>query len=626
MVIEFLLNEIDDKAKLYKEELIETTTPFSYEPQTFPSTMYIGKEYCITAMDVVKSNISSIQKCEYKGAIDRIANEVFELTTDRFVYTVTCTIDTYPKDKTRMLVKIVSENIDSNANEFSENSLACYDQTLEKLKLEVKNIFKQDWKSCIWIKDEQSEFLCSLLYPYIFRAENRLRAFANKVLIWELGSEWLDSFGLEKYSESHKKLSEDFRHLEPAFSDIDDVFISATLETLFEIIKQGIVYESPFTISKEQYNSLISIANKSKSTNNIVEWLNKRKTIKKNVWEDIFEPYFSITQNFNQIITDFIKNRNHIAHNKPITLSAHCTFADSFVVFDDMVKNANRKFEESVPSEELYLTIDIQNEEAQEAAEQEEYEKNYLRDRISSETGVDILWRESILEMFVEKADTIYQTFHDLFYWDNRFTFSSLFSIEDNEGTWQPLFSVCCNANENCYIEVQVNIAIDDEMDGDSVINFRYAIHGLNDSTTYSNESGAPSASIYYHNGNGYEDVFEGKIELYSDSSLNDEEVDDFIDELNKAIEELNPYIAIKESMEHSAVTEGSSPPVADLPCDECGNLGISIREDFYTYGRCCYCGFDNDIKFCPQCESHFISNGDASDLCNNCKEANDRK
>ncbi len=622
MVIEFLLNEIDDKTKLYKEELIEATTPFSYDPQTFPSTMYIGKEYCITAMDAVKSNIPSIQKCEYKGAIDRIANEVFELTTDKFIYTVTCTIDTYPKDKTRMLVKITSENIDSTSDEFSDNSLASYDQILEKLKLEVKNVLKNDWKSCIWIKDEQSEFLCSLLYPYIFRAEKRLRAFSNKVLIWELGTEWLNSFGLEKYSESHKKLSEDFRQLEPAFSDIDDVFISATLETLFDIIKKGIVYESPFTLSQEQFNELSKISNKA----NVFDWLNKRKTIKKNLWKDIFEPYFSATDNFDLIISDFIKNRNHIAHNKPITLSAHCTFADSFVAFDNMIKNANRKFEESVPSDELYLTIDIQNEEMQEAEEQREYEKNYLRDRISGETGVEILWRESILEMFVEKADTIYQTFHDLFYWDSRFSFSSLFEIEDIDETWQPLFSVCCNADEKCYIEVQISITIDDEMDGDSVINFRYVIHGLDDSITYSNENGIPSASIYYHNGNGHENIFEGTVEVYSESSLNEEEIDAFIEELKTAIEEFNPYIAMKESMEYAVATEGGTPPVADFPCEECGNLGISICEDFYPYGRCCYCGYDNDIKFCPQCESHFISNGDASDLCDNCKEANDRK
>ena len=43
---------------------------------------------------------------------------------------------------------------------------------------------------------------------------------------------------LEKYKESHKKLSRDFRSNEPAFKDVDDVFISATLETLFEIIKK----------------------------------------------------------------------------------------------------------------------------------------------------------------------------------------------------------------------------------------------------------------------------------------------------------------------------------------------------------------------------------------------------
>ena len=238
MVIEFLFSEIMDKSKLYDEGLIELNNRFINQTESVPYSNYIGKTYCTDAMEIVRSKVPGIKKCEYKGALERLANEVFELETDHAIYVVSCTIDTYPSAKTRMLVRIMVKPLESDDSKHSTTRLIdSYDQILERVKLQVKDAFRSDWKSCVWIKDEQSEVLCSNLYPYIFRAENRLRAFANKLLIWELGSDWLDSPGLEKYFESHKKLSEDFRNREPAFSDVDDVFISTTLETLFEIIQ-----------------------------------------------------------------------------------------------------------------------------------------------------------------------------------------------------------------------------------------------------------------------------------------------------------------------------------------------------------------------------------------------------
>ncbi len=627
MTVEFIFNDIKDKSKLYKVEQHEQMSRFTGESEIVENIKYVGDEYCKTAIDLVVGKITGIRSCEYIGATERMANETFIVTTDMFVYTITCTVNTYQKNKAGLKIKIVSAAGSQQAGntpmltEGHENNTTIlpgtYDSLLEKLKIETKKAFRKDWNSCVWIKDEQSESLCSLLYPCIFRAENRMRAFASKVLIWELGVNWIASPGLEKYAESHKSLCVEFRRNEPSFADVDDVFISTTLETLFEIVKKGTVYESPFELSKEQCNELMNLVAKGKNDNSIVEWLKKKRKVRINLWTNIFEQYFVESENAQELITDFIKNRNHVAHNKPVSFSAYQKMAKSFEEFDNMIKKASTKFDAASPSEEYELTIDLLNEQAQQAAEEEEYERNYLRDRIYGETGVEILWRDDIFEMFCEKAELLYQTFRDLFYWDSRFDFSTMHIIEDNE-SWQTLFSVECKANEEYYLEVQVEIAVDDEMDGDSSLNYRYIIHGLNGEIIHSNK-GLATASVRYHNGSGSENVFEGTIDILSDSDIDESEIDDFLDELKLAIETFNPYIAIKEAMERSAIKNGEPQPVADFPCWECEQYGVSLREDLYKYGHCCYCGSDNEVKECEKCGEPYGDGGGSLGLCNSC-------
>lgn len=615
MIIEFLLSGIKDKSKLYETSMVPDRFAFG-DSQGIEITQYIGDQYCSSAISLVTGKLSDIVSYEYKGSKDRIANEVFELSSSAAKYTVSCTIDTYHNSKSRMLVKIESEDKrDGTNSETQTESDLEYDQVLEKLKIEVKGALKEDWNSCVWIRDEQSELLCSWLYPLIFRAENGVRAFANKVLISELGTNWIASPGLEKYAESHESLSKVFRSKEPAFSDVDDVFISATLETLFEIIQHGVVYESPFQLPQNQFNELVKLAAKKAD---VVEWLKKKRAEKKNIWKDIFEPFFVATKNYQQIITDFILNRNHIAHNKPITLSGYHIMEKSFSDFDKMVTQANQKFEESVPSEELYLTIDLENEQAREQAEREEYERNYLRDRIFGETGIEILWHDDIYDQFVEKCNTLYQTYYDLFYWDNKFRVSSMNAMEDTD-QWQSLFSIYCSACEKYYLEIQVALAIDDDMDGDSELLLRYVQHG-GGKTTSSTDCGVASA-IHYHNGCGSENVSEGTIDLSSESSWDESELDNFLEQVDEELKTLNPYIAIKEEMEFLAAKEGGDLPVADFSCCECGEQGVSVRNDFYKFGHCCYCGAENEVFICERCGTHFGDGSGNAGLCNSCIE-----
>lgn len=167
------------------------------------------------------------------------------------------------------------------------------------------------WNRCIWVTDEQSEALCTMLYPMLFEAENEMRAFVNKVLIHYVGVNWIKKIGMEKYDLSHENLMGDFRRISPQYSGVDDTIISMTLEIMMEIIKKGKIYDENITLSSADWNVLNEKGNKSADA--VLGYIKKKRKINIDIWEDIFKQYFDFDLS---IITDFIKNRNHVAHNK----------------------------------------------------------------------------------------------------------------------------------------------------------------------------------------------------------------------------------------------------------------------------------------------------------------------
>ncbi len=128
---------------------------------------------------------------------------------------------------------------------------------MEKLKIKIKDAFRPDWKNCIWYRDEQSEQLCSKLYPSIFDTENRIRGFVNKVLIGKIGADRLESPSLEKYRDGCMERAKDFRDNVLSFSYVDDALISATLEMLFQMIKEGQIFEKEYALSWAEFHKVI---------------------------------------------------------------------------------------------------------------------------------------------------------------------------------------------------------------------------------------------------------------------------------------------------------------------------------------------------------------------------------
>lgn len=612
MIVEFLFNEIKERSNLYVNTVERVESPFGTEENCI-ICQYVGDQYCKKVISTVETKMMG-SKWIYKGTVDQVSTEVFEVCADGKTYKISCMIETFEENRaTRMLVRIETQDSMVGGNIPAE-----YDQFLERLKFEIKAAFRKDWENCVWLLDEQSEQLCSDLYPQIFRAENRLRAFSNKALMWKLGTHWINSPGLEKYAESHEELAKDFRAREASFSDVDDVFISTTLETMFRIIQDGVVYESPYQLSQTEFNQLMKIGEKSNA--NILDWIRKRRQVKLNLWTDIFEPYFTATPNCKVLFVDFIKNRNHVAHNKPLSLGAYNTMRAGIKDFDKMIELANRQFEATSPSEEFYLSMKIEAEDAQKEAETKEFEKNYLRDRIADNTGERIRWRDEILELLADRAENLYVEVHDRYYWDNGFSVGPLSGFSDQEDSWQHLFSVACNVCEDSHLEVQILLSINDGMDEDSSLFLRCMI------CEQGGEEESFSAVIHYHNGSGYEDDLEGTVELESVSNLDDSEAESFIEDLEGAISELNPYVAQIEALEYEAARHGGSFPVAEFSCWECGKTCVSLSDEFYPFGHCCYCGSDNEVSICERCGNPFSSDNGHDGICDACWEDYDKE
>ena len=66
------------------------------------------------------------------------------------------------------------------------------------------------------------------------------------------------------------------------------------------------------------------------------------------------------------------------------------------------------------------------------------------------------------------------------------------------------------------------------------------------------------------------------------------------------AIDSLNPYPAKAEAIVHRS--KGMDRVLADFPCEQCGKFGVSIDEEFLPVGKCCFCGWENELVNCDRC------------------------
>lgn len=530
---------------------------------------YHGVDYCKQAVtDTINALNWGTQ--EYLGSQERIANEVFTVTSPEGIdYQIEFAINTYERKAARLECTITAPEKES------------FDQRLEELKIALKNRLILDWEVCTWLVDMQSAQLCKEAYEKAFIIENNLRAFASKVLIHFLGIDWLNSTGLEKEAESVKCLKEKFIQRVPEFDNINADFLSMTLETLVGVMFEGIIYNDNVVLNKSQYTKVWEIAKKNGTGNSIAEFIKSKRTVEKRIWDDLFVPYIDEQEKFKKAIHNFIEDRNHVAHSKVLSWNSYQIILSDFDKMDGFIRQADSKFDREETSDEVLDTWNALQEE-------ERNEREYYRERIASETGIDVLDEDDIRNWFDNVLHDLFSDVYQQYHLDVCYEISD-FQTPDNG----ICFTVTSPVTEDSSLRVDVfsEYVIDDELGEDSTCTIE-----CKDGTGKT----ICSAEIHFHNGNGYEGE-EGLMEADEDSEYDTSELEELREELFEYIDEkLNPYPGKLDAYAYE--NKGDNAWTADFACSQCGKFGVSINEEFLPIGRCCYCGWDNELEKCDRC------------------------
>ena len=276
-----------------------------------------------------------------------------------------------------------------------------------------------------------------------------------------------------------------------------------------------------------------------------------------------------------------------------------------FEKMDEQIRNADAKFDMEETSDELLDTWSAEE-------EQQRNEREYYRDRLASETGIDVLDGSDIENQFDETLQDLYDAVFQRYHLDVCYEISD-FQIP-NEGT---CFTVTSPVLEDGSLRVDVfaNYIIDDDLGVDSVCKIECR-DGEGKTIC--------SAEISFRNGNGHEGE-EGLMEADEDSEYDTSELEELREELFEYIDEkLNPYPGKLDA--HVYENKGDNAWTADFACSQCGKFGVSIHEEFLPIGRCCYCGWDNELEKCDRCgqlvDVDVLENG----LCPSCSAYVDKQ
>ncbi len=355
-------------------------------------------------------------------------------------------------------------------------------------------------------------------------------------------------------------------------------------------------------MNPKEYELLCTVIQKGKCED-AKKYLSKRRIVDTNLWKDIFAKYFDAPERFESAFLNFIKNRNHVAHNKIVTLHVYKTIQKDFLELSTLLDKALVNFDSKNACSELKETWVGTIEEV----DFSEYKRNYLRDKIEEELGITVFSQGTIYDRFCDTIYELYISFYDRYHYDEQFKVTEYMVPDCNKKAI--VFSIISNACPKSLINICVEIDINDEIDADSSMKV----------TCEKGKEVLFKANAIHHNGSGYENedglLIAGSETLYDDTELNElkEELINYIDE------KLNPYIAELHSLKYLAGKEGGFSPVAYFSCENCGQLGVSVMESFLPLGKCCFCGYQNEIKVCQRCgEIYDVYDGNDF-FCNSC-------
>ncbi len=477
--IEFKMIEIKDLSKIQKRKMVKDDI-FEADVEQVED---IADEYCQGIMARIETLFGSDCKVKYIGCTDRIGNFEFKVSYKDVEYTVIFQMDTYEWNR-QFTIKIGYSQIRVGIPvPQMREKIAGYDHFLEKLKISIKNALIRDWYKCVWIKDNQSLELSREVYSDIYMAENELRAFISRIMIEHFGIDWHDRPEFYKLKASIEENAVIIKRNVPNFNNIDVNLYTVTLEKLMDTVMADI-YSDAMQDSPEMQKLIkerIFATTQLDKMKSALDFLKNRYVKKYNIWERFFKPLIVDPVRWEELLTSFIANRNHVAHNKLLDYMSKETMINDTREFRRFIREAVIKFDEENCSEEVEETL-------QAIADQREYEQEARMEIIESESGVKIRDKKEILKLFQDTVDEIYTDAVNKVYFDEGIEVLGECQLQDSVDE-QLLFSITGKSSKK--LEIYGVIDIDDSEGTASAMQIR----------VYSADENIVNGDIGYMNG-----------------------------------------------------------------------------------------------------------------------------
>ena len=477
--IEFKMIEIKDLSKIQKRK-IDKDDIFEADVEQVED---IADVYCQGIMARIETLFGSDCKVKYIGCTDRIGNFEFKVSYKDVEYTVIFQMDTYEWNR-QFTIKIGYSQIRVGIPvPQMREKIAGYDHFLEKLKISIKNALIRDWYKCVWIKDNQSLELSREVYSDIYMAENELRAFISRIMIEHFGIDWHDRPEFYKLKASIEENAVIIKRNVPNFNNIDVNLYTVTLEKLMDTVMADI-YSDAMQDSPEMQKLIkerIFATTQLDKMQSALDFLKNRYVKKYNIWEKFFKPLIADPVKWEELLTSFIANRNHVAHNKLLDYMSKETMLSDTREFRRFIREAVIKFDEENYSEEVEETL-------QAIADQREYEQEARMEIIESESGVKIRDKKEILKLFQDTVDEIYTDAVNKVYFDEGLEVLGECKLQDSVDE-QLLFSITGRSSKK--LEIYGVIDIDDSEGTASAMQIR----------VYSADENIVNGDIGYMNG-----------------------------------------------------------------------------------------------------------------------------
>ena len=459
--IEFKMIEIKDLSKIQKRKIVKDDI-FEADVEQVED---IADVYCQGIMARIETLFGSDCKVKYIGCTDRIGNFEFKVSCKDVEYTVIFQMDTYEWNR-QFTIKIGYSQIRVGIPvPQMREKIAGYDHFLEKLKISIKNSLIRDWYKCVWIKDNQSLELSRDVYSDIYMAENELRAFVSRIMIEHFGIDWHDRPEFYKLKASIEENAVIIKRNVPNFNNIDVNLYTVTLEKLMDTVMSD-VYSDAMQDSPEMQKLIkerIFATTQLDKMKSVLDFLKNRYVKKYNIWEKFFKPLIADPVKWEELLTSFIANRNHVAHNKLLDYMSKETMLSDTREFRRFIREAVIKFDEENCSEEVEETL-------QAIADQREYEQEARMEIVESESGVKIRNKTKILKLFQDTIDEIYTDAVNKVYFDEGIEVLGECKLQDTVDE-QLLFSITGRSGKA--LEIYGVIDIDDSEGTASVMQIR---------------------------------------------------------------------------------------------------------------------------------------------------------